>query len=59
MPSLNPNILFSLAEIGIFPCRTCSKPMRLSRIDPGEPGFDLRTFECTECKVEERFAVAI
>lgn len=39
MPSLNPHILFSLAEIGIFPCPACSKPMRLSRIDPGEPGF--------------------
>ncbi|CAN5472356.1 hypothetical protein BH10PLA2_BH10PLA2_28250 [soil metagenome] len=59
MPSLNPNILFSLAEIGIFPCHACSKPMRLSRIDPGEPGYDLRTFECAECKVERRFAVAI
>jgi hypothetical protein len=59
MPSLNPNILFSLAEIGIFPCPDCSKPMRLSRIDPGELGFDLRTFECAECKVEKRFVVAV
>jgi len=53
MPYLNPGILFSLAEIGIFPCPTCSKPMKLSRIEPGETGFDLRTFDCSECKVEK------
>jgi hypothetical protein len=59
MPSTQPNTLFSRAEIGILACSKCANPMRLSRIEPGEPGFDLRTFECAKCEVNQRFAVAI
>jgi len=60
MPSTHhPDPLFSRAEIGILACGKCGKPMRLSRIEPGPPGFDLRTFECTKCDFDTAFVVAI
>ncbi len=27
-------------------CSKCGRPMRLARVEPGEPGRDLRVFEC-------------
>jgi hypothetical protein len=54
-----PNPLFSVAEIGVLNCSGCSKPMRLARIEPDKPGFDLRTFECAKCNTGESFLVAI
>ena len=59
MPSTHHEPLFSIAEIGVLACAKCGNPMRLSRIEPGEPGFDLRTFECKKCDVNRRFVVAI
>jgi hypothetical protein len=59
MLSNQPNPLFSVAEIGILNCSKCGKPMRLACIEPNEPGFDLRTFECARCNAEEIFLVAI
>jgi hypothetical protein len=35
----------------------CAMPMDLSRIEPDEPGFDLRTFECPKCQHSESFVV--
>jgi hypothetical protein len=51
--------LFSVADIGVFPCDKCRKPMRLSCIVPAEPGFDVRTFECEKCNHTVKFAVSI
>lgn len=31
------------------PCTKCGVKMVLARIEPAEPGYDLRTFECTKC----------
>jgi hypothetical protein len=31
-------------------CQKCRGTMRLSRIEPDAPGFDKRTFECTQCE---------
>jgi RNase P subunit RPR2 len=59
MPSIHTNPLFSRAEIGILACSKCRKPMRLAYIEPASPGFDVRTFECSECNTIERFTVAI
>jgi hypothetical protein len=33
--------------------------MRLVCVEPGKPGFDLRTFECARCNADETFLVAI
>ena len=30
-------------------CTACGSPMRLSAIEPGSPGRDLRTFTCPRC----------
>jgi len=59
MPSIQPNPLFTRAEIGILACSKCHKPMRLTCIEPATRGFDLRAFECSECNTIERFTVAI
>jgi hypothetical protein len=59
MPSKRPDSLFSVADIGVFPWAKCGKPMRLSSIEPTEPGFDARTFECEKCNHTVKFAVSI
>jgi len=59
MPSAQPTALFSVAEIGVLNCAGCGKPMRLASIEPGKPGFDLRSFECAKCNTGEAFLVAI
>lgn len=51
--------LFSVADIGVFPCAKCGKPMRLSYIEPTDPGFDVRTFECEKCNCTVKFVVTI
>lgn len=30
-------------------CPRCDARMRLARIEPDKPGYDLRTFECGSC----------
>jgi hypothetical protein len=59
MPSTQSDPLFSIAEIGVIPCAKCRKPMKLSSIEPTEPGFDLRTFHCHKCNHTVKFAVSI
>jgi hypothetical protein len=59
MSSLQPNPIHSRAEIGILPCSKCGKSMRLTRIEPAAPGYDLRIFECLECETAGRFLIAI
>jgi uncharacterized protein (UPF0212 family) len=59
MLSTQPNPLFSVAEIGVLNCPGCGNPMRLARIEPDKPGFDLRIFECPKCRTGESFLVAI
>src|SRR5664280_858891 len=34
-------------------CPKCKLEMRLAYLVPEQPGFDLRTFECTNCGLEE------
>jgi ssDNA-binding Zn-finger/Zn-ribbon topoisomerase 1 len=36
------------------PCPECGTAMLLARIEPNEPGNDLRTFECPKCKQSKR-----
>jgi len=59
MPSTQLNPLFSRSEIGIMACPKCAHPMRLCRIEPAAPGFDLRVFECATCDSSESFVVRI
>jgi hypothetical protein len=40
-------------------CPKCGKTMRLAQIVPGEPGYDLRTFECVACDQSVTNAVPI
>jgi ribosomal protein S27AE len=38
-------------------CSKCGTTMLLARIEPGEPGFDVRTFECPKCEYSEAVIV--
>jgi len=38
-------------------CPECTTQMYLAQIEPGHPGFDLRTFECPKCKHLESVVV--
>jgi hypothetical protein len=31
------------------PCSKCDRPLLLTRIEPEEPSFDLRTYYCAFC----------
>lgn len=39
------------------PCKLCSLPMWLVRIEPYKPDYDNRTFECPACQYEEMVIV--
>jgi hypothetical protein len=38
-------------------CPRCGTQMNFSRVEPDEPGFDLRTFQCPKCQYLESFVV--
>ena len=35
------------------PCSKCGRPLLLTRIEPEEPGFDLRIYYCASCEANE------
>ena len=39
-------------------CPKCRTRMLLSRISPGPAGFELRTFDCSNCDHVEKIAIA-
>ena len=41
------------------PCSKCGRPLILTRIEPEEPGFDLRTYYCAACEDTEVVMVPI
>jgi hypothetical protein len=41
------------------PCPQCKGMMLLTCIEPGKPGFDLRSFECRDCPHVESDLVQI
>jgi hypothetical protein len=40
-------------------CADCASPMILSHLEPGKPGFDLRTYACLMCAATESIVVAV
>lgn len=41
------------------PCLNCNGPMKLALIEPANPRFELRTYECIPCGTTESFLMAI
>jgi DNA-directed RNA polymerase subunit RPC12/RpoP len=39
-------------------CRQCGKPEWLIRIEPAEPGYEKRTYECPECGQKQSMLVS-
>jgi hypothetical protein len=62
LPGLIEGIILSPQsnpDLGTYNCSRCRTPMRLVCIEPGKPGFDLRTFECARCSAGETFLVPV
>ncbi len=57
--STQSNPILDVAAFGAPRCSRCGKPMRLTCIEPGKQGFDLRTFECARCSADKILLVAI
>ena len=38
-------------------CPKCAKQMYLAHMEPNQPGFDLRTFECPSCEHSESIVI--
>jgi hypothetical protein len=38
-------------------CTACGSPMKLTAIEPGDTGQDLRTFACPQCKRIQRHVI--
>jgi len=41
------------------PCSKCSRPLILTRIQPEDPGFDLRVYYCAHCRANETIIAAV
>jgi hypothetical protein len=50
---------FAFAENVRRPCSRCGKPLMLTRIEPENPGFDLRVYYCAHCADTETIISAI
>jgi hypothetical protein len=57
-PKKNSLVALSAIEM-IQRCSRCHTKMKLARITPGIPGFEIRSFECPECThaIAQRVAV--
>jgi hypothetical protein len=40
-------------------CADCASPMILSCLEPGKPGFDLRTYACLMCAATKSIVLAV
>ncbi len=51
-PALVTDQWLQSASPGTLQCNRigCGEKMRISTIEPGEQGFDIRTFECPRCQ---------
>jgi hypothetical protein len=52
MPQLQPTTADSNPIIRP-PCPKCGATMMLTRIEPDAPGYERRTFECSQCENSE------
>jgi hypothetical protein len=54
---LKPKTIDRANERGRLPCTKCRAPMMLARIEPAKPGYDLRTFECSQCNNVDQYII--
>jgi hypothetical protein len=50
---------FRFVDIPRPPCSRCGRPLKLIRIEPEEPGFDLRTYYFVVCEANEVIIAAV
>jgi len=56
-PGIQPGSPDRTVEQNPRPCSKCGARMVLARIEPAQPGFDLRSFECTGCNNVDQYIV--
>jgi hypothetical protein len=39
----------------VLPCLQCGKQMNLTLVEPSGPKFELRTYKCIPCDIDESF----
>ena len=59
MSMTHANVTFRREEIENVGCPCCGKPMNLSCISAGSEGYDLRTFDCEQCRRSKSIVVHI
>jgi predicted RNA-binding Zn-ribbon protein involved in translation (DUF1610 family) len=59
MHDVNPRPRFDREEMLGLSCAQCDAPMTLILIEPEQPGFDRRAFQCPDCGKVEIFKVKI
>src|SRR6202048_691241 len=55
----DPTAKFTLSDSLRPPCSQCGRPLLLTRIEPEEPGFDLRMYYCVFCATNESIIAPI
>jgi hypothetical protein len=54
---MSPNTFFPRPSYERPPCSICGRTMMLARIEPEQPRYDRRTFECVACDRSETLVI--
>lgn len=55
----DPNLVFKLSEIRSLSCVDCQRKLSCDGIEPISSRYDLRTFVCRRCSVQETFIIDV
>lgn len=53
------NLIFKQSDMPDMTCLECGKPLVIHRIEPVASRFDLQTFSCKLCDLQEVFVVEL
>lgn len=53
------NLIFKQSDMPEMTCLECGKPLVISRVEPVASKFDLQTFGCAPCNLQETFVVEL
>lgn len=52
-----PNLVFQESDIAHIDCLDCGGSLALGNVETVSPRFDLRTYACNCCSIQETFVV--
>ena len=56
---VHSNLILNASEVPYISCSKCEGMMVISLIEPVSDGFEIRSYRCDECEIEEQFVTAI